>query len=145
MRKSRVKCGDDLQSLAKVQCVALVVPDNELTGSPRGFMHVARQRNAIALQRRGGCCRVVGLQIEMKVSAALNERDGGIALIHQLEVKYLVTGADAGIEVGVPEIESQTQPGRVEMDGCVQVGGAQLGDGAGYAHGVSSAESVGLI
>jgi len=102
--------------------------------APWGVVDVLDERHAAALDRgcRGG--GIVGFEIEVEVFALVDEGDRGVGLVDELEVDEVGAGADAGVEVFVLEVEGEAELGGVETDRFGEVGGAELGAGAGYGH-----------
>src|SRR6188508_99299 len=90
---------DQLQLLAKIEGVALVVVDDDLPGSPGCFVYVLDQRHAFGCKLSGKRCYVVGLQVEVYMPAFVNVRNRWVLLVDELKVNALAPGSYPDIEV----------------------------------------------
>ena len=59
----------------------LIVLDHELTGLPCGVVHVLYERDTVSLQHLRGRGGVVGLEVQMEVSALIHECDGRVDFV----------------------------------------------------------------
>ena len=70
----------------------------------------------------------------MRVAAVVHELDGRVNGVRELQVEDALARPDAGVEILVPELESQPDDLRVEADRRVEVRRSELGDRAGDRH-----------
>src|SRR6266508_2645877 len=114
--------------LTKIQRVALIVLEGELSRAPRRIVHVSHQSHSVSLQRVGGGPHVIRPEIEVEVIPLVHELDRRVLLVDELEVEDLLARPDARVEVLVLELEREPDLLGVEPDRLAQVRRAQLRD-----------------
>src|SRR5262245_40226730 len=97
-----VVTGLDVGELAadgRLQRMALVVLDDELSSSPGGVVHVVHDGDSAASQLSGRGVRIGRVEIQMEVSTTIHEVDRWISSVHELEMEEAIAGAHASVEV----------------------------------------------
>src|SRR5215813_3905265 len=96
-------------SLTEVQNVPLIVFDRELSGTPRGLVHILHEGHISSSQCICGGGDALGVEIEVEMLAPIHKRDGGVGLVDELEMEELPARANARVEVLVLELERETE------------------------------------
>src|SRR6266481_2687674 len=129
-----------LSVLAKIQSVALIIFDDELSGAPSGFVYLPHQADTIFLE---SLCRghgIVGFKVEVEVFTLVNKRDGWVLFVHEFQEEELTARPNPGVKILMMVRERQSYLGGVEPDRLRQVRRPQLCDRAQYLH-LSSSRS----
>ena len=123
-------------ALPDVDRMPLIIEEHQLTRLPRGVGRLLRQCDAVGSQTLGHGIDIICPEVEVEVIFGLHPRDRRIRTIRELQVKQLVAGANAGVEVGIAEVQEQADLLGIETNAPVEVAGPELGRDARDEHDV---------